>query len=249
MNWTQFLDYGYPALMSGIIAYLFQKWYSHKFDKKLKSYEADLELLKKKDEIKFDVTHREMVNRFSNLFDLLADLIKDTSAYSSTMLSIDVQGSTSDSYQAVINKHNILKTKLIGSCIFLPEYVEKSINEILKLCSDHVGTLFSISLGYMRGEIEKIEISEEEYLLGYSMKEIEMYNEAIEKDNRTPNIVYDVLFHTKSDSDKMKYLIKRTKFIRNMDIEFIKNYEQKIHDLRDLIKSFLGVNNSTNFNK
>ena len=46
MDWSQFLDYAYPAIMSGIIAYAFQMWYSHKFDKKLKSFENELETLK-----------------------------------------------------------------------------------------------------------------------------------------------------------------------------------------------------------
>ena len=48
MDWSQFLDYAYPAIMSGIIAYAFQMWYSHKFDKKLKSFENELETLKDK---------------------------------------------------------------------------------------------------------------------------------------------------------------------------------------------------------
>lgn len=71
MDWSQFLDYAYPAIMSGIIAYAFQMWYSHKFDKKLKSFENELETLKDKNVIKFDTLHKNRIDIIKKLYSMI----------------------------------------------------------------------------------------------------------------------------------------------------------------------------------
>ena len=68
MNWCHIWDYFYTAIISGMIAYAFQRWYSHKFDKRLKSFENEIETIKDKNVIKFDALHKNRIEVINKLY-------------------------------------------------------------------------------------------------------------------------------------------------------------------------------------
>ena len=51
-----------------MIAYAFQRWYSHKFDKRLKSFENEIETIKDKNVIKFDALHKNRIEVINKLY-------------------------------------------------------------------------------------------------------------------------------------------------------------------------------------
>ena len=126
MDWSQFLDYAYPAIMSGIIAYAFQMWYSHKFDKKLKSFENELETLKDKSVIKFDTLHKNRIDIIKKLYSMIcnendlvlivlmpSDLKKDNSNYLDDVALI----------KEFTKQKHVLDSYLFDNSIYLPKIV------------------------------------------------------------------------------------------------------------------------------
>lgn len=126
MDWSQFLDYGYPAIMSGIIAYLFQRWYSHKYDKKLKSFENELDTLKDKNVIKFDTLHKNRIDIIKKLYSMIcaendllltvlmpSDLKKDNSNFPDDVALI----------KEFTKQKQMLESYLYNNSIYLPKIV------------------------------------------------------------------------------------------------------------------------------
>lgn len=126
MDWTNFLDYGYPAIMSGIIAYLFQRWYSHKFDKKLKSFENELETLKEKNVIKFDALHK---NRIDIIKKLNSMICAENDLVLAILMPSDLKKDNSDFPDDIALIKNFTKHKhglelyLYANSIYLPKIV------------------------------------------------------------------------------------------------------------------------------
>lgn len=126
MDWSQFLDYGYPAIMSGVIAYAFQAWYSHKYDKKLKSFENELDTLKDKSVIKFDTLHKNRIDIIKKLYSMIcvenelvlcvlmpSDLKKNNSNYPDDVTLI----------KEFSNQMHAFDSYLYNNSIYLPKIV------------------------------------------------------------------------------------------------------------------------------
>ena len=129
------------AGIGGIILYLIKdgiaKKVEHKikyeYDKKLSDFEHNLDVLKDKESLKFDVTHREMVNRFSKMLNSVADSLKALDSLSADIMLKKSNDDIKESFFAVGQKMIDLKTSLIGSCIFFPKEIEDGFNDILSL--------------------------------------------------------------------------------------------------------------------
>lgn len=230
-----------PALVGatsggGIFVLLSNKWVSNWFEKDLKKYQNKLDILKIKDEIKFDVSHREMVNRISVLFSLLAELINDISSYSNSLMSINSNDTMIESYQRVENKLTQIKTKLVGSCIFLSIEVENKINDILKLVTQLMDELYSINLGYKEEEIEKEEVPFIE-LFALNLEETKKQN----NDKSSEQLCREFLLNKEPKNSEMLYKLKKSYYIHRKVNGFNKEYENLIQELRDKIKEELGL--------
>ena len=147
MDWSQFLDYGYPAIMSGIIAYLFQRWYSHKYDKKLKSFENELETLKEKNVIKFDSLHKNRIDIIKKLNSMIcaendlallilmpSDLKKDNSNFPDDIALIKNFTKQKHELELYLHTNSIYLPKIVvdrfaGVSFSLSSIVESVIND------------------------------------------------------------------------------------------------------------------------
>ena len=126
----------------GIFLFLSKKWVSNWFDKDLQKYQNKLEILKIKDEIKFNVLHKELVNRISKLFCLIADEIKYFASLF-VLLQTDnpVEADINKLFKTIMDKHIEYKTSIIESSIFLPNELEDSLNELSRFFADTIGDL------------------------------------------------------------------------------------------------------------
>ncbi len=216
-NWQSLVIGGVGSLsVIGLLFYPIQKWIDKKFNKSLYEFQNKLDILKDEKNIKFDISHREMVKRLSNLFDSLAELIQMTSSNSS-MMSITPEKSM-ETFQTYVNKRNAFKTNLIGSSFFLSENVENGINEIISLCDGFIVTLNKLNQGFDVVEVQDFEKKAKERFALSLPEEIPQELEGM--------------------VNKMRYVIA----IDELQNDFNSNLAKQVHSLRDLIKNILGIN-------
>ena len=129
------------------------KDFEHGYDKKLKEFEHNLDILKNKESLKFDVTHREMVNRFSKMLNAVADSLKTLDSLSADIMLKKSKDEIKESFFVVGQNMIDLKTSLIASCIFFPQEIEDGFNEILLLFDELL-----LQLAHLNEEVEKEDI-------------------------------------------------------------------------------------------
>ncbi len=143
MSWCTFFRLVYPAIISGVFIFAFQKWFSHKYDKKLKKYEAQLDLIKKTNEIKFDALHHEMIDRICELFSLMSDEFKSMNNIFMAMMIQTPDERKVEMIESYYQKLLSLKSYLTECSIFLTTKVEERVNKILSLFEETLKELTS----------------------------------------------------------------------------------------------------------
>ena len=124
----------------GLFYFLSKRWVSNWFEKDLKKYQNKLDIIKIKDEIRFDVLHHEMANRISKLFSMIADEYKLIIRLFPTMCFVmDREDMRTDFWK----KHVDLQTYLVESSIFFPTEVESNATIILSLFSKTGDMIFN----------------------------------------------------------------------------------------------------------
>ncbi|MBQ9554777.1 MAG: hypothetical protein IJV05_00980 [Muribaculaceae bacterium] len=156
-----------PALVGassggGIFVLLSNKWVSNWFDKDLKKYQNKLDILKTKDEIKFNVLHHEMVTRISKLFCAISDEYKSIYEVYMAMFIQTPPEKRIKLLNIYYEKLRDLQSNLIENSIFLTSKVEDKFNDILTLFKTSVDELTSGSS--QKSVIEMKESFEKEYI-------------------------------------------------------------------------------------
>lgn len=125
--------------------WLGQKWVNNWFAKDLEKYKQQLEILKVKDEIRFNILHKERLETVKKLYSLINDL-NDTVAY--LMIPTKMAEGTDLNYNELIKtvkvKHHIIVQYLMESQIYLPQsLVDRiagmgySLNKVADYCLEH----------------------------------------------------------------------------------------------------------------
>ena len=123
----------------GVFLFLSKKWVSNWFEKDLKKYQNKLDIIKTKDEIKFNVLHKEMVARMSRIFCLIADIIKPI-----LNLFIELEETRDDNKikalaNEIMEKVTVYKTYIIESSLFLPQKLDDSLKQLGNLYASVIG--------------------------------------------------------------------------------------------------------------
>lgn len=137
-------DFLVPAIVGafsggGVFMLLSKKWVSNWFEKDLKKYQNKLDIIKTKDEIKFNVLHKEMVTRMSRIFCLIADIIKPI-----LNLFIELEGTRDENNikahaNVIMEKVTAYKTYIIESSLFLPQKLDDSLKQLGNLYASVIG--------------------------------------------------------------------------------------------------------------
>ena len=128
----------------GVFLFLSKKWVSNWFEKDLKKYQNKLDIIKTKDEIKFNVLHKEMVTRMSRIFCLIADIIKPI-----LNLFIELEGARDENNikalaNEIMEKVTAYKTYIIESSLFIPQKLDDSLKQL--------GNLYAYVIGLCEAE-------------------------------------------------------------------------------------------------
>ena len=112
----------------GIFKFLGQKWVENWFAKDLKRYEYKLDVLKAKDEIRFNILHKERIDIIKNLYKKVFEL-NELSLY--LIMPAEMQSqfkiNVNELFQQSIMHSHKLQMYLLENTIYIPQILEDRI--------------------------------------------------------------------------------------------------------------------------
>lgn len=112
----------------GVFKFLGQKWVENWFAKDLKHYEHKLDVLKAKDEIRFNILHKERIDIIKNLYKKVFEL-NELSLY--LIMPSEMQSqfklNVNDLFQQSIMHSHKLQMYLLENTIYIPQILEDRI--------------------------------------------------------------------------------------------------------------------------